>query len=204
MILTKHGLTKRTHIRELVATRYSKALKATKLRDGDEVVSVDICNGEDHEVMVVTKEGYMLRYNASEISLFAPPSFGVKAIELKNRPDDLVLGAFYVNPKDVLLVLSEKGGIRKFKCTDVPKGKKIHVGKLCVNVGKPNGYLIDFEIIHEKSETSKCYLVGDVATKEINLEEDVKGLNVKKLPLLTTKVGNPICLIATRSSTDFE
>ena len=62
----------------------------------------------------------------------------------------------------------------------------------------------DFEIIHEKSETSKCYLVGDVATKEINLEEDVKGLNVKKLPLLTTKVGNPICLIATRSSIDFE
>lgn len=204
LFTTKHGLTKRTHIRELVATRYSKALKATKLRDGDEVVSVDICNGEDHEVMVVTKEGYMLRYNASEISLFAPPSFGVKAIELKNRPDDLVLGAFYVNPKDVLLVLSEKGGIRKFKCTDVPKGKKIHVGKLCVNVGKPNGYLIDFEIIHEKSETSKCYLVGDVATKEINLEEDVKGLNVKKLPLLTTKVGNPICLIATRSSIDFE
>ena len=204
LFTTKHGLTKRTHIRELVATRYSKALKATKLRDGDEVVSVDICNGEDHEVMVVTKEGYMLRYNASEISLFAPPSFGVKAIELKNRPDDLVLGAFYVNPKDVLLVLSEKGGIRKFKCTDVPKGKKIHVGKLCVNVGKPNGYLIDFEIIHEKSETSKCYLVGDVATKEINLEEDVKGLNVKKLPLLTTKVGNPICLIATRSSINFE
>lgn len=204
LFTTKHGLTKRTHIRELVATRYSKALKATKLRDGDEVVSVDICNGEDHEVMVVTKEGYMLRYNASEISLFAPPSFGVKAIELKNRPDDLVLGAFYVNPKDVLLVLSEKGGIRKFKCTDVPKGKKIHVGKLCVNVGKPNGYLIDFEIIHEKNETSKCYLVGDVATKEINLEEDVKGLNVKKLPLLTTKVGNPICLIATRSSIDFE
>ena len=64
--------------------------------------------------------------------------------------------------------------------------------------------VIDFEIIHEKSETSKCYLVGDVATKEINLEEDVKGLNVKKLPLLTTKVGNPICLIATRSSIDFE
>ncbi len=204
LFTTRNGLTKRTHIRELVATRYSKALKATKLRDGDEVVSVDICNGEDHEVMVVTKEGYMLRYNASEISLFALPSYGVKAIELKNRPTDEVLGAFYVSQKDTLLVLNEKGGIRKFKSTDVPKGKKIHVGKLCVNVAKPNGYLIDFEVLHEKCENTKCYLVGDISSKEINLDEDAKGLNVKKLPSLTTKVGEPICLIPAHTSQDFE
>lgn len=204
LFTTKKGLTKRTHIRDLVATRYSKALKATKLREGDEVVNVDICTGENHEVMVVTKEGYMLRYNATEISLFAPPSFGVKAIELKNRPDDEVVGAFYVSNKDTLLVLNEKGGIRKFKATDVPKGKKIHVGKLCVSVGKPNGYLTDFEIIHETSESSKCYIIGDVTFKEINLEEDVKGLNVKKLPILNAQIGNPLNLIATRTSSDFE
>lgn len=202
LFTTRKGLTKRTHIRELVATRYSKALKATKLRDGDEVVSIDICTGENKEVIVCTKEGYMLRYNAQEISLFALPSFGVKALELKNRPNDEVIGAFYINPKDTLLVLNAKAGIRRFKPTDVPKGKKIHVGKLCVNNGT-NGELIDLEIMHETCPDSKCYIVGETTFKQLNLEEEVKNLTVKKLPSLLTKVGKPISLICTRESNDF-
>ena len=203
LFTTKHGLTKRTHIRDLIATRYSKALKATKLRDGDEVVSVDICNGENNEVLLVTKEGYALKYNSTEISLFAPASFGVKAIELKNRPNDEIVGSYFVTPKDTLLILSEKGTVRKFKSTDVPKGKKIHVGRILVDVNAKHGNLIDFEVLHEKNPDSKCYLVGDSTNKQLNMDEDVRGINIKKLPFLTSKVGNPIMLIGTRKSEDF-
>ena len=204
LFTTKSGLTKRTHIRELIATRYSKALKASKLREDDLIVSIDICNGENQEVLVATKQGYMLRYNAAEISLFAPASYGVKALELKNRPDDEVIGAYYVEPKDTLLVLNEKGGIRKFKANEIPKGKKIHVGRLCVNVGNPPTYLIDMEILHDKCPDAKCYLLGQSTYKQLNMNEDVKNLSIKKLPVLSTKVGKPVMLISTRISKDFE
>ena len=60
--------------------RISKALKATKLRDDDKLVSIDVATGASGEVMVVTKLGFFLKYNASEISEFAPASFGVKAL----------------------------------------------------------------------------------------------------------------------------
>ena len=204
LFTTRKGLTKRTHIRDLIATRYSKALKATKVRDGDEVVSVDICTGENSEVLLVTKDGYALKYNSTEISLFAPASFGVKAIELKNRPDDEIVGSYFVNPKDTLLILSDKGTVRRFKSTDVPKGRKIHVGRILVDVNAKHGHLIDFEVLHDTNPDSKCFLVGESTSKQLNMDEDVKGINIKKLPILTPKVGNPVMLIGTRKSEDFQ
>ena len=36
------------------------------------------------------------------------------------------------------------------------------------------------------------------------MDEDVKGINIKKLPILTPKVGTPIMLIGTRESKDFQ
>ena len=37
--------------------RYSRSLRATKLRDDDEVVSVDITSAEDAEVVIATNQG---------------------------------------------------------------------------------------------------------------------------------------------------
>jgi len=78
LFTTKNGLIKRTLVSEMNANRYSRALKATKIRPEDELVSVDISSEERTEVVVVTKEGFINRYDASEISIMAPPSFGVK------------------------------------------------------------------------------------------------------------------------------
>ena len=204
LFTTKLGLTKRTLIKELEATRYSKALKATKLREDDLVVSVDICKGADHEVLIATKQGYMLRYDAKEISLFAPASFGVKALELKNRPDDEIIGSYFVEPKDTLYVLNDKCCVRKFKANDIPKGKKIHVGRLCVNIGTPPQYLISMANVHEKEPEGRCYLVGESSFKLLIDDEDTKNLNTKKLTSLSSKVGKPICLISTKTSKDFQ
>ena len=65
LIATKLGLIKRISLSKLDVNRYSKVLKAAKLRDGDEVVSADCCTGDDYEVVIATKDGYMNRYDAS-------------------------------------------------------------------------------------------------------------------------------------------
>ena len=202
LFTTRKGLTKRTHIRDLSANRISKALKATKIREDDELVSVDICYGESGEVVMVTKEGFMIRYNASEISLFAPASFGVKALELKGRPDDEVVAGHYVDTKDTLLILSKKGVIRKFKASDVTKGKKTHVGKQYVQI-KNGGELIDFEIVHKENTESKVYVSGEETQKEINLDTDVKSLTLKKAPIPSYGIGEVKGILVTRNNKDY-
>jgi len=202
LFTTRKGLTKRTHIRDLNANRISKALKATKIREDDELVSVDICYGESGEVVMVTKEGFMIRYNASEISLFAPASFGVKALELKSRPDDEVVAGHYVDAKDTLLILSKKGVIRKFKASDVTKGKKTHVGKQYVQI-KNGGELIDFEIVHKTNPSSIVYVASKESQKEVNLETDTKSLTLKKAPIPNYGIGEVTELLVTRNEKEY-
>ena len=203
LFTTKKGLTKRTHIRDLNANRISKALKATKIREDDELVSVDICYGEAGEVIMVTKQGFMTRYNASEISLFAPASFGVKALEMKNRPDDEVVAGHYVDSKDILLVLNQNGVIRKFKASDITKGKKTHVGRQYVIMPKGTGHqLIDFEVIHKKNIDTKVYVSSLEMDKEINIETDTKSLTIKKVPIPEYGIGECKALLVLRNNDD--
>ena len=149
LLATKSGLIKRMKLSSLKVNRYSKTLMATKLREGDEVVSVDVITGEDSEVVVATHDGYMNRYDAKEISIIEPSSFGVKSIELKSRPKDYVVGAKYVSEKDIILLLTNRGNIKRMRPDEILKGKKNHVGKMYLKVVKSNMHsAIHMDVIH--------------------------------------------------------
>ena len=149
LLATKQGLIKRMKISSLKVNRYSKALMATKLREGDEVVSVDVITGENAEVVIATYDGYMNRYDAKEISIIEPSSFGVKSIELKSRPKDFVVGAKYVTEKDIVLLLTNRGNIKRMRPDEILKGKKNHVGKMYLKVVKSNMHnAINMDVIH--------------------------------------------------------
>ncbi len=149
LLATKSGLIKRMKLSSLKVNRYSKTLMATKLREGDEVVSVDVITGEDSEVVVATHDGYMNRYDAKEISIIEPSSFGVKSIELKSRPKDFVVGAKYVSEKDIILLLTNRGNIKRMRPDEILKGKKNHVGKMYLKVVKSNMHsAIHMDVIH--------------------------------------------------------
>ena len=171
LLATKSGLIKRMKISSLNVNRYSKALKATKLRDGDEVVSVDVITGEDSEVVIATNDGYMNRYDAKEISIIEPSSFGVKSIELKSRPNDFVVGAKYVNEKDIILLLTNRGNIKLMRPDEILKGKKNHVGKMYLKVVKSNMHsAINMDVIHgvNAKSTLACWIFCDNGKVDID------------------------------------
>lgn len=204
LFTTKNALTKRTQIKDLDATRFSKALKATKLREGDELVSVDICDGENKEVVMITKEGYITRYDASEISLFAPASFGVKALEMKSRPKDEVVSGDYVNSKDVIILLTNKGVIKRFKVSEILKGHKNHVGKQYVTSSKSSySYIIDAKIVHKSNIDDgyvESYVVGSQGLMSVDLGL-VKGKT--KTAASNMDIGKIESLLLVRNDKDF-
>ena len=155
LLATKSGLIKRIQLSSLYVTRYSKALKATKLKDDDAVVSADVAKGSQYEVVISTKDGFMNRYDASEVSVIEPASFGVKSIELKNRPNDYVVGAKYVSEKDIVLILTNRGNIKRMRPEEINKGKKNNVGKMYLKTVRSNMHeAIDLEVIHAKNANS--------------------------------------------------
>ena len=207
LLATKSGLIKRIKLSNLYVTRYSKALKATKLKDDDEVVSVDIATGSDYEIVIATKDGFMNRYNASEVSIIEPASFGVKSIELKSRPNDYVVGAKYVSEKDIVLILTNRGNIKRMRPEEINKGKKNNVGKLYLKAVRSNMHeAIDLEVIHAKNANSD--LASYIFCEKGNIEIDYTVLrtaiadNGKKF--VNNDLGKPSEIVICRNDADLE
>lgn len=207
LFTTKNGLIKRTHIRDMIATRYSKALKATKIRKNDELISVDIAVGDNLEVVIVTKEGFINRYNADEVSIMAPPSFGVKAIELKNRPDDEVVMGRYVKDKDLVVMLTAQGVIKRWKTEEIIKGRKNHVGKPYLPQIKKSAsnIVIDAIVIHKPNANINldCYLFGTkgFAPMDYAILKSATAASGKKMP--SANIGKPVKIVVCRNNNDF-
>lgn len=207
LIATKDGLIKRIKLEKLEVNRYSKVLKATKLRDGDCVVSADICTGEDVEVVIATKEGYMNRYDASEISVIEPASFGVKSIEMKSRPKDEVVSAKYVREKDIILLLTNRGNIKRMRPEEILKGKKNHVGKMYLKIVRSNLHeAVDMNVIHSKNANSSVdnYIVtekGNVVIDYTVLRIAIADNGRKMVP---QDMGAPEYLVIYKNNYDLE
>ena len=207
LLATKEGLIKRIPLASLKVNRYSKVLQATKLKDNDEVVSADIATGSDMEIVIATKDGFMNRYDASEVSVMEAASFGVKSIELKNRPNDYVVGAKYVKEKDIILLLTIRGNIKRFKPEEINKGKKNHVGKMYLKVVRSNTHEgICLDVIHAKNTNSDLasYIACEKEFVSIDYTILRKAISDNGMKLAPTSAGKPRTIVICRNNYDLD
>ena len=207
LLATKEGLIKRIPLASLKVNRYSKVLQATKLKDNDEVVSADIATGSDLEVVIATKDGFMNRYDASEISVMEAASFGVKSIELKNRPSDYVVGAKYVTEKDIILLLTNRGNIKRFKPEEINKGKKNHVGKMYLKVVRSNMHeAICLDVIHAKNTNSDLASYISCEKEFVSIDYTIlrKAIADNGMKLAPASAGKPYSIVICRNNYDLE
>ena len=81
VLFTKNGLIKQVALKDFEVSRYSKPMVAIKLKDNDELINADIAKDE---VLIVTNNGFALRFNTSEIPVVGTKASGVKGINLKD------------------------------------------------------------------------------------------------------------------------
>ena len=105
LMATRNGLVKKTELKA-----YSRPMKtgiiAIKLKEGDELVGVDITAPGD-EVLLATATGMAIRFNESDARQMGRNSSGVKGINLVG--DDSVVGMVVADPDATLLTATENG-----------------------------------------------------------------------------------------------
>ncbi|MDD2682070.1 MAG: DNA topoisomerase IV subunit A [Bacilli bacterium] len=206
LFTTRNGLIKRTLIKDMIAVRYSKALRATKIRDNDKLVSVDISDKKNCEVVVITKKGYMNRYDSKEISIMAPPSYGVKAMELKSRPDDEIIAGFFVDKKDMIITLMANGSIKRFKQDEILKGKKNNVGKPYIQLMRTvDNTLIDAKIVHDANSANNLdlYIIGESGFENIKYQVTKTATAATGKKVIEKEIGDSYKLAVFRNNDDF-
>lgn len=165
--VTQNGFIKRFDRKELSPWRTykSKSTKYVKLKDDkDRVVTLSPVIMED--LLLVTKNGYALRFSSQEVPIQGLKSAGVKGIKLKN--DDSLASAFAVTSNS-FFVLTQRGSLKRMAVDDIPQTSRANRGLLVLRELKTKPHRV-FLAGGVQSDTSaeQFDLFTDIPEEETN------------------------------------
>ncbi|HES3220818.1 DNA topoisomerase IV subunit A [Streptococcus pyogenes] len=165
--VTQNGFIKRFDRKELSPWRTykSKSTKYVKLKDDkDRVVTLSPVIMED--LLLVTKNGYALRFSSQEVPIQGLKSAGVKGINLKN--DDSLASAFAVTSNS-FFVLTQRGSLKRMAVDDIPQTSRANRGLLVLRELKTKPHRV-FLAGGVQSDTSaeQFDLFTDIPDEETN------------------------------------
>lgn len=165
--VTQNGFIKRFDRKELSPWRTykSKSTKYVKLKDDkDRVVTLSPVIMED--LLLVTKNGYALRFSSQEVPIQGLKSAGVKGINLKN--DDSLASAFAVTSNS-FFVLTQRGSLKRMAVDDIPQTSRANRGLLVLRELKTKPHRV-FLVGGVQSDTSaeQFDLFTDIPEEETN------------------------------------
>ena len=181
---TKLGQIKRVERKEFSPWRTykSKSLKFAKLKnEEDQVIALAPIKLDD--VMLVTRNGYALRFNIEEVPVIGAKAAGVKAINLKK--DDVLAAAFIANT-DSLYILTQRGSLKRMAVADIPVTSRANRGLQVLRelktkphrvfaAGSVYGEAVDFDLFTTEAEASEEQILQVLSNKgtvyDVNLAD---------------------------------
>lgn len=165
---TKLGMAKRMVLKNFEVSRYTKPITMFKLKDNDELISINKNNGE--ETLVITKESNALKYNTSEIPVVGLRTSGVKSINLNDK--DEVISAFVVSAsKEYITLFTDRNTAKRVKIDEIPKTTRAKKGSSIIKSPKSKTYNL-FKGFNTNSKTIFGILDGNIGymkSSDINI-----------------------------------
>ena len=155
LFVTKKGLVKKTALSEYVGTKKAKGIGAITLKEGDTIAAVTLVKEEP--LIIVSKNGYAIKFNTNEISATGRLTAGVKGIGLGEN-DEVIAALPLRNSSDDLAIFSTKGYGKKVSQEDIPIQKRSGKGVCLYKPTDEAGYANAAQLI---SDEDNVLLVGN-------------------------------------------
>lgn len=106
---TRQGVIKKTSLAEYARVNI-KGKKAILIREGDQVIGVQLTDGNS-EILMANRNGRAIRFNESTVRQMGRVSTGVRGMRLDDDPNDEIIGMICMQPDDNknVMVISENG-----------------------------------------------------------------------------------------------
>ena len=140
--ITKKGMIKTTLLYDLNTLRFNRSYNLMGLVKNDEVVDADIAY-LNNEVVLTTKGGNVVRYTLDQLPITSLKAKGVKAINLNNL-DQLQSLSIINNTYDTLIVINDKGGIKRIRLKDIVNNNRPVKGDTLFTKKKSNPVMIRY------------------------------------------------------------
>ncbi len=141
--VTKSGMVKSTKLSQYNVTRYNKEMSAIKLKDDDKIVSASL---KSDFLLLVTKNGYALKFASNTIPNSGVKTAGVKGISLK-EDDEVVSGYSISNTDEYLTVFTDKLTAKRIKLDGITESSRARVGGIIIKKVKSTPYSISYGLI---------------------------------------------------------
>lgn len=136
VLISKNGFIKQTSLNDFQLTRFTKTSMAMKVDKNDEVVAAFAIQ-QQHEVALLSKEGYMVQYDIAQIPSSSTKSKGVKAMNL-SKNDEIVDGIALNEHDEFILIMTHQHTLKRIRIHDVRQGNRPYKGDKIAKTVKSN------------------------------------------------------------------
>ena len=158
VFVTKNGIIKKTALDEYIQTKKKTGIMAISLKENDELAAVFLAKDED--IIILTEQGMMIKFNSLEVGATARVTTGVKAINLNTN--DAILTALPVHDQNDDLAVFTNTGLgkripQKELITQKRGGKGVFVYKFNAN----DQWLAAASLV---SDEDRVLIVGNISS----------------------------------------
>ncbi len=137
LMATKNGMIKKTPLEEYNNIRQTGII-AIGLREGDELIDVDMTDGE-REIVMISKQGHSIRFNEMEVRPTGRSSMGVTGMNLEDG-DEIITLALDIQGECILFA-TENGMGKRTRFSEFNAQHRGGKGVLCYKLSEKTGNL---------------------------------------------------------------
>jgi len=182
VMVTRKGVIKKTKLAEFENVRRN-GLIAIGLDEGDELLAVDLSNGE-RDILLATHDGMAVHFNESEVRAMGRPARGVKAMTLSTGDEIVAMDVVEEDRRDVLIVTSQAFG-KRTKIDDYRHTLRGGKGVKAFAKEKEIGHVVDQIMVNEDDEllmiTSANQVIRIPVVQIRRIGRAAKGVRLQKL-----------------------
>ena len=184
IMATKRGLVKKT-----VLSAYSRprpgGIIGLALNEGDDLVAVDITNGDD-EIMLFTNSGKVIRFHEAEAREVGRAARGVRGIRMQEN--QIVVSLIIAKPAGAILTATQKGYGKRTGLDEYRRQGRGGQGVISIQVNTRNGEVISAVHVADNDEIMLISSKGTLVRTRVN-EVSVVGRGAQGVRLINLMEG---------------
>ncbi len=190
LLVTEKGVVKKTSLMAYSKPRQGGIIGLTVDED-DRVIAAGITDGSQ-DILMVTKNGFSIRFFEEEVRSIGRTGRGVRGIRLKEG--DLVAGACVVQPETAILTITDKGYGKRTKLDEYPIQGRGGMGVITIKCNEKTGLVIGVEQVIENDEILVITTNGNIIRMRVN-EISVIGRNTQGVRVVSLKNDNRVVCV---------
>jgi DNA gyrase subunit A len=181
LMATSSGTVKKTALKEFSRPRASGII-AIELRDADQLIGVDITDGE-RDILLFTSAGKVIRFKEADVRPMGRNAVGVRGIKMADEQRCISLIIASADQEGTVLTATENGYGKRTQLTEYPCHGRGGQGVIAIQTEGRNGPVVGAKLVDEEHEVMLITSGGVLVRTRVD-DISIMGRNTQGVRLI--------------------